>query len=182
MEYKVKKYDITEDDIIAGKYDPMDLIDPLWWAVSIYDGKEQYEADLTRFTSTQRKIFAVKRLNAEVCDGGFGKFMFNLTGIVWEDALAGFRLIGADRCAAILERVIEKCGGSIPFDREERKKMLEKLMVDPDNKGEYTNIFRNNDRNYFEVNEEIDGLIMDYAKIHADEFVFSGEVEVPADY
>ncbi|MCM1229137.1 MAG: DMP19 family protein [Ruminococcus flavefaciens] len=178
MEYKVKKYDITEDDIIAGKYNPMDLIAPLWCAVSI-DGKEQYEADLARFTSSQRKIFAVKRLNAEVCDGGFGKFLFNSVGIVWEDALAGFRLIGADRCAEILERVIEKFGGSIPFDCEERREMLEKLMVNPDNKGEYTNIFRSDDRYYFEVYEEIDGLIMEYAKTHADEFVFSGEVEVP---
>lgn len=182
MEYKVKKYDITEEDIIAGKYDPMDLIDPLWWAVSIYDGKEQYEADLARFTSTQRKIFAVNWLDSEVSNGGFDQFMFNSTGIVWEDALTGFRLIGANRCAEILERVIEKFGGSIPFDREERQEILEKLTADPDNEGEYLDIFGDDDRNYFEVNEEIDGLIMDYAKTHADEFVFSGEVEVPADY
>lgn len=60
MEYKIKKFAITEDDIIAGKYRPDEFIEPLWWSVSIYDGKEKYETDLAGFTSSQRKIFAIE--------------------------------------------------------------------------------------------------------------------------
>ena len=43
MEYKIKKFNITEQDIIDEKYYSSDLIDPLWWSVSIYDSKEKYE-------------------------------------------------------------------------------------------------------------------------------------------
>lgn len=114
-----------------------------------------------------------------MCNGGIDQFLFNSTGIVWEDALAGFRLIGADRCAEILERVIEKCGGSIPFERGERQEMLDKITADPNNEGKYLDIFCDDDSGYYEVNDSIDNLIMDYAKAHAEEFVFSGEVKIP---
>lgn len=33
-----KHFEITTEDILAGKYYPQSLIDPLWWSVSIYDG------------------------------------------------------------------------------------------------------------------------------------------------
>lgn len=33
-----KHFEITKEDILAGKYYPQSLIDPLWWSVSIYDG------------------------------------------------------------------------------------------------------------------------------------------------
>ncbi len=182
MEYKIKKFDITERDIIGDKYYSDDLIAPLWWSVSIYDGKEKYEVDLARFTPAQRKVFAVIWFDSEVNNGGIDQFLFNSTGIVWEDALAGFKLIGADKCAEILERVIEKCGGSIPFDREERQDMLEKITADPDDEDECLDIFEENDREYYDVNDDIDELIMNYAKAHASEFVFSGEVEVPENF
>ncbi len=55
-----KHFEITPEDILAGKYYPQSLIDPLWWSVSIYDGKEKYEKDLAPFTSSQRAIFAVQ--------------------------------------------------------------------------------------------------------------------------
>lgn len=57
--YKKKKYSITEPDIIARKYEDIDLIEPLWDNVSIYDGLEKYESDLKPFTKEQRLIFAV---------------------------------------------------------------------------------------------------------------------------
>ena len=165
----MKKYDLRAEDIAAGKYDAFDLIEPVWWAVSIYDGKEQYEADMAPFTAAQRGVFAVMWYDAEVGNGGHEQFFDNSTGIVWEDALAGFRLIGAEKCAAILERVIAKCGGSIPFSREERSGILEKLDED---------IFGEDDDDYYEVNDEIRGLVEEYAKSHPQEFVFCGEVEV----
>ena len=82
-----KHFEITKEDILAGKYYPQSLIDPLWWSVSIYDGKEQYEKDLAPFTSSQRAIFAVQWYEAEVSNGGHDQFLCNSTGIVWEDAL-----------------------------------------------------------------------------------------------
>ena len=78
-----KHFEITKEDILAGKYYPQSLIDPLWWSVSIYDGKEQYEKDLAPFTSSQRVIFAVQWYEAEVSNGGHDQFLCNSTGIPW---------------------------------------------------------------------------------------------------
>ena len=140
MNHKKKSYNITEADIMAGKYDPVALVEPLWWSVSIYDGLEQYEADLKPFTPAQRAVFAVLWLDSEVCNGGFDQFMYYSTGIVWKDALAGFELIGAEKLAAILRNVIEKCCGAIPFDRIERQELLARITADPENKDENTEL------------------------------------------
>lgn len=179
MNYRRKSYNITEPDILAGEYDPMGLVEPLWWSVSIYDGLTQYEADLKPFTPSQRAVFAALWLDSEVCNGGFDQFMYNSTGIVWKDALAGFELIGAEKLAAILRRVIEKCGGAIPFDRAERQELLDRITADPENEGEYIDLFGEDDSEYYSANDELEELIMEYVKANPSEFTFAGEVDVP---
>lgn len=173
MQFKTKHYNITEAGIIGGKYDPMDLIEPLWWSVSIYDSYERYEEDLKPFTNSQRLVFAVMWYESEVCNGGHDQFLFNSTGIVWKDSLEGFELIGAEKCAENLRKVIEKCGGDIPFDRSNRQEMLDKLTNDA---------FRENDSTFYEYEDSLEELIMNYAKANAWEFVFNGTVQVPSDF
>lgn len=180
MEYVKKHYDITAADICSGKYDPQQLIDPLWWSVSIYDGYEQYERDLTPFTKAQRAVFAIMWYEAEVCNGGHDQFFSNSTGIVWQDALAGFAMIGAAACENNLRAVIEKWGGSVPFDRAQREEMLEKLTYLPE-EDDWIDLFAENDSVFYDHEDGLAALIMDYAKDHAEQFVFCGEVEVPAD-
>ncbi len=173
-----KHFHITAEDIVAGKYYPQSLIDPLWWSVSIYDGYEKYEKDLHPFTAAQRAVFAVMWYTAEVCNGGHDQFFSNSTGIVWEDALAGFALIGAKKCEENLRSVIKKWGGNIPFDRDERNEALDSLTYVPD-KDKYIDLFGENDSEFYDYEEELEELIMNYAKAHPEEFVFCGEVEVP---
>ncbi len=178
MKKVTKHYQITKEDILAGKYDSQALIEPLWWSVSIYDGKAQYEADLKPFTPEQRAVFAIQWYEAEVCNGGHDQFLCNSTGIVWQDALEGFERIGAEKCAAILRNVIAKCGGSIPFDREEREEMLEKLYETPDD-SEPDDIFDDDDSAFYAFNSALEQQITAYAKAHPEAFVFEGDVEVP---
>lgn len=181
MQFKTKHYNIIEADIISGKYEPMDLVEPLWWSVSIYDSHERYEADLAPFTKSQRLVFAVMWYESEVCNGGHDQFFFNSTGIVWKDALEGFELIGAEKCAENLRKVIEKCGGDVPFDRSKRQEMLDKLTYVPED-DDYNDIFRENDSVFYECEDGLEELIMNYAKANAGEFVFSGEVQVPSNF
>lgn len=180
MEYVKKHYNITVADILSDKYEPQKLIDPLWWSVSIYDGYERYERDLAPFTKAQRAVFAVMWYEAEVCNGGHDQFFSNSTGIVWQDALAGFGMIGAAECEKNLRDVIEKWGGSVPFDRAERNEMLEKMAYVPE-EDDWIDLFGENDSVFYDNEESLEALIMSYAKAHAEQFVFSGEVEVPAD-
>lgn len=178
MEMKRKKYNISVDDIISGKYNSDQIIDPVWWSVSIY-GLEKYEDDLSRFTQAQRLILALFWYDGEVCNGGHDQFLSNSTGIVWKDALAGFRLIGADECAEILENVVAKCGGDIPLDRQKRNDLLEKITKDPENEDKYIDLFGEDDRKYYKICDSSYELIDEYIKAHPEEFVFSGEVDVP---
>lgn len=179
MKMVSKHFEITKEDILTGKYDTQAIIDPLWWSVSIYDGKEQYEKDFTPFTASQRAVFAIQWYGAEVLNGGHDQFLFNSTGIVWEDALKGFEMIGADKCAEILRDVINKCGGSIPFDREEREELLDKITTNPNDEDDPIDLFEDNDSDFYDEDENLETIIMAYVQAHAEDFVFIGDVEVP---
>ena len=173
-----KHYEITKEDILAGKYAPQSIIDPLWWSVSIYDEKEKYEKDLAPFTISQRVVFAIQWYEAEVCNGGHDQFLSNSTGIVWEDVLKGFEMIGADKCADILRNVINKCGGSIPFERDERWELLDRISENPDDKDNPLDIFREDDSAFYNIYDGLEELIMKYVQDNADDFVFSGDVKI----
>ena len=94
LNLKMVKKRIKIDDKVIETGDPMKVIDPLWWSVSIYDSKEKYEKDLKPFSFHQRAVFALMWYMAEVNNGGHSQFYSNPTGIVWEDAMVGFELIG----------------------------------------------------------------------------------------
>lgn len=177
MNYIKKQYNITEEGILNSEYEAFDLIDPLWWTVSIYDGLKQYESDLSAFTREQRLVFAVLWYDSEVNNGGHDQFFFNSTGIVWKDALDGLKSIGAEECAENLQKVIDKWGGSIPFDREERQEKLDGLY--DNEKDESIDIFDENDSFYYDSEDDLEELIVKYAKANPKAFVFSGEAEVP---
>ncbi len=180
MEYKNIHYEITKEDILSGKYDAWRINEPVWWSAEIHYGLERYENDLSKFTKSQRILFAVEWYDSEVCNGGHDQLLNNSTGIVWKDALDGFEMIGAEGCAAVVRSVIEKCGGTIPFDREERQILLDKLTADPENEDEYIDLFCEDDSAYYRERRKLDELALAYIKAHPDDFIFSGDVLVPA--
>ena len=182
MKMVSKHYDISKEDILTGKYDPQSLIDPLCWCVRTGDGKEQYEKDLAPFTAPQRAIFAIQLYCAEVCNGGHDQFLFNSTGIVWKDALKGFEMIGGAKFTEILRDVIKKCGGSIPFDWEERIELHDRITTNPNAKDEPFDLFGENDSGFYDIMDKLESTIMAYVQAHAEDFVFVGDVEVPENY
>lgn len=156
------------ENIIKTK-DAQKLIDPLWWCVSIYDNEEKYEQDLASFTLSQRYIFAIQWYVAEVNNGGHTQFYFNSTGIVWEDALKGFSLIGAEKNADILKETIKRMGGSPSKNRETRDAQM----------NQYESEFSDLDNAYYDSEIEMYEKLFAYVKENSGEFLFSGEVEKP---
>ena len=165
---KIEYFQISKEDIAANLNDPQSIIEPLWWSVSIYDGPEKYESDLNEFSLPQRYVFAIQWYIAEVNNGGHEQFFFNSTGIVWKDALQGFKEIGHKRAEQILQSAIDKIGGNPPLSRETRQAILEKCEAD----------FENLDSELCEIND-LESEIMQYIKAHAEYFLFSGNVEFP---
>ncbi|MCL2495745.1 MAG: DMP19 family protein, partial [Oscillospiraceae bacterium] len=125
LEYKETHIHIGHEEIMNGY--PQSIIDPLWWAVSIYDGEKKYNEDLGRFTLPQRYVFAIQWYAAEVNNGGHAQFYYNSTGIVYPDALRGFQEIGHQRAYDILNETIALAGGKIPLDRSRREKLFDRL-------------------------------------------------------
>jgi hypothetical protein len=120
MSTRISAKFIAENDSFA-------VIDPVWNSVSIYDGLRKYNEDLSRFSEHQRLVLACHWYIAEVNNGGHHQFYSNSTGIVWADALHGFRAVGLPQVADILDESIIRMGGAPCFDRDERQRTLERL-------------------------------------------------------
>lgn len=158
----VKKHlKISVEDVLNQK---VDIVEPMWWSVDIYNGYEKYESDLSKFTLPQRYIFAIAWFEAEVSNGGIDQFYDNSTGIVWKDALEGFRAIGCEEVAKIIEDSAKRMGGIPSFDRKERWNQLEKFDPDFD---DLTSRFY--DLDYSE-------LMSKYIADNAESFCFDGDV------
>ena len=150
-----------------------DITEPMWWIINIYDSYEDYIKSAESFTLEQRYLLAINWYFAEINNGGHHQFFYNSTGIVWEDALNGFKHFGMNEFANNFQKVVDYCGGTIPFDREERWNMLESLE-------------EKNEEGFFKVLDEADDFVFDYEgeeneinyiKAHPEKFVFEGEYE-----
>ena len=96
------------------------------------------------------------------------QFLNNLTGIVWEDTLKGFRLFGMTELADNFQKVVDLFGGSIPFDNEERWDALESM---DDNLEEFLEQADNFVYDYEGIYEDI------YIKNHPEKFIFKQDLE-----
>ena len=149
-----KKYkQITLDDVKNFK-DIWDILEPIYWTIDIYNSYEEYLQSAELFTLEQRYLNAINWYFIEVNNGGHLQFLNNLTGIVWEDTLKGFRLFGMTKLADNFQKVVDLFGGSIPFDNEERWDALESM-----------------DDNLEEFLEQADNFVYDYEGIYEDTYI-----------
>ena len=78
---------------------------------------------------------------AEVSNGGHNQFFCNSTGIVWEDALKGFEVVGLSEVQKILRASVERMGGKPSKDQAIRIQFLKDEKPD----------FNDFDDEYYEV-------------------------------
>ena len=150
-----------------------DVVEPMWETINIYDGYDEYIQSAQTFTLEQRYLLAITWYFTEVNNGDHYQFLYNPTGIVWEDAIKGFKHFGMNEYADNFQKVVDYCGGTISFGREERCHMLEILE---EKYGE----------EFFKILDEADDFIdnyegeeneLNYIKSHPEKFVFEGEYE-----
>lgn len=165
----IKHFEFKESDIASGKYSGWDLIQPLWYNVSIYDGIDVYNQDLRGFTEAQRRVLALYWYDSEVCNGGHDQFFSNSTGIVWKDALDGMKMIGDFEDAENLQNAVDLFGGEIPFDRDKRNELLDKLYENDD-----FDDFDEIDAYYY-GGDRFEELISKYVRKHPSEFIINGD-------
>lgn len=150
--------------------DSWDILRPMYWTVDIYGTYEEYLKSAESFTIEQRYLLAVNWYFIEVNNGGHHQFLSNSTGIVWEDAINGFKLFGMNEHAANFQKMIDYFGGKIPFDREERNDFID--QIEEEDEEAFENIINECDDFVFDYMGEENEI--DYIKNNPEKFVFDG--------
>lgn len=116
-------------------------------AVSIYDGASTFLNGFEKVPIPARHLLAVRWCDYEVCNGGFHQFFHNSTGVLAPEALEGFRTIGLNECADLLEAAMSKFGKLYPRDRAARQTSL-RLLQRPGKQREESDPFYDLDERY----------------------------------
>jgi hypothetical protein len=90
------------------------VIEPAYAAVNIYEGRAALAETMRPLTRGQRALVAVHCCISEVLNGGVHQFLTNPTGVLADEAVAGFRLIGVPEVAAALTDAIGVLGDTPP--------------------------------------------------------------------
>lgn len=173
-----KKYFLINDsylDKIVNReiYDPFEVVELVYDSVNIYEGFGKYEKDLSKYNKSQRLLNAVNWLVMEVANGGFLSFYSNSTGVVYQDALAGLKEIGAKDLYAVLSKTIETFKSKPSLDESERFEQLEKLAENP---------FEKFDDEFFsytgkDIEKYLFTHVRNYINRNRNDFYFDGYIE-----
>lgn len=160
---------MTIDDQVIDKGDVYAIIDPVFRTGNIFGSVQEYNDSLKTFSQEQRYIFAVFWHLLEVNNGGHDQFYSNSTGIVWQDAISGYKAIGLEEAVTILEESAMRMGGRPSLVREERWEQLDSLLPD----------FEDLDDRFYKLQETIDfdDVMMTYIKSYPSAFYFDGDVK-----
>lgn len=164
----VQHMTVGSNDIASDTLDPQEIIDPLWWSISIYDGPEKYYTDLEKFSAPQKYVFAIQWYIAEVNNGGHDQFFYNSTGIVWQEALQGLKEIGHSEAYGILQKAVDIMGGNPSLQHEERQNLMEELDTN----------FDDLDDAFYNI-DDLEDKIVAYIKRNEESFYFDGDVIIP---
>jgi hypothetical protein len=105
-----------------------DAIEPIWddLPYSTHKALVPFMSDLTE---GQRGLIALDWCQKEIRNGGLSQLFRNSTGNLVPWAIPGFRLIGADRYADVLEHAASLLGESYPLTASGRKRVFASLSA-----------------------------------------------------
>jgi hypothetical protein len=127
-------------------------VEPIWNAISIYDGPDVFLRQFSRVPEHAGHLFAVHWCISEVCNGGFHQFFSNSTGVLAPEAVAGFRAVGMPETAALVDQAMARLPTPYPRDREDREDALDALdSEDLDEEDDWESPFDDLDGRFYEL-------------------------------
>jgi hypothetical protein len=139
-----------------------DVLDVIWENADFYSDEPAFIRSVDPATKGQLGIYAATWYISEVNNGGHHQFFYNSTGMVWQQALDGFTLLGAEKHKAILQQAINLFPNSQPStDRQLRYEQLEAIDNDK---------FDPLDDQLYDLTEDFNELAIKYIDSHPDEF------------
>ena len=104
------------------------VIEPIWNHINI-DQTSVFFDTYAKVPLKAALLYAAHFCQSEVCNGGFHQFFFNSTGVLAPEAAKGFRAIGQNKIAELVENAMLPFGLPYARDREERQSILDGLPV-----------------------------------------------------
>jgi hypothetical protein len=101
-----------------------DAIDPIWDLINI-DTPESFRTTFAAVRPESGLLYAAHFCQSEVCNGGFGQFFWNSTGVLAPEAVKGFAAIGQPQVANIVEKAMALLGSPYLRDRKARQEALQ---------------------------------------------------------
>jgi hypothetical protein len=103
------------------------LVEPVWDEIEIYQGPEEFARTFAAVPRPAGLLYAAHFCQSEVCNGGFDQFFSNSTGVLAPEAVEGFKAIGQDFVAEILQEACSLFGEPFPRERSLRQSKLEAI-------------------------------------------------------
>lgn len=129
----------------------------------IWKKTEKGDDNFSNLTEAEKVFVYVDMLEGQVNNGGFDQFFFNSSGDYTHEILSAFEKIKAHKTADLIEIAIKAFPISpVPKDTEIRRE----IMQDLDEKT--SNIWDDLDNKFYEYEENIAGLLIDYIKLNID--------------
>jgi hypothetical protein len=164
---KRPKGDYRIDRPVTDEDWPWEIASDLDDYIEFHEGGDVLRETLAPATPGQRAIYSCVWYDYEVCNGGHEQLFWNSTGILWDEALAGFVRMGATAYVAILKAAIALFPNGIPAnDRTKRKEQLGKIP-----EGHLDRL----DNALYELKrqQDFDEILTRYIKMHPEEFFIS---------
>ena len=124
------------------------LIEPIWDQINIYDGPDVFLKTYSSAKQPAGLLYAAHVAQSEICNGGFNQLFGNSSGVLSQEAMKGFQLIGMNKTADLVTAAMEALGSPFPRDRKERQQKLRGVPKD---------LLNQLDRKFFEEMEKENG-------------------------
>lgn len=107
-------------------------VEPVWGLIDIYHGEQRFLESYAAAEARAATLFAVHFCQSEVRNGGFAQFFSNPTGVLVPEAVQGFRRLGMQDAAELLEKAMGYFGLAYPRERAVREALLGLRSADHD--------------------------------------------------
>jgi hypothetical protein len=135
--------------------------------IEFHEGETVLRQTMLPATPGQRAVYSCYWYQYEVDNGGHRQFFENSTGILWDQAISGFILIGASEHVAILKAAVLLFPNGQPSkDRAERRDQVKRIQNEE---------LEALDARLYNVaqEEDLDQIAADYINAHPEEFFLS---------
>ena len=97
---------------------------PYYDRFNFYDGREAWLKSISEIPKKAVDLFCVHWLHLEVYNGGFWQYFYNSTATSAPEAQEGFKAIGMQRVADIVEEAMVRLGTPYPMEKSVREKIV----------------------------------------------------------